>query len=176
MHWFGYLRILHLLRMILSLRCNDFVWASPRMQTYCRLVIKIVFWTTWVCSWTQWYGKQWVPEPISPKLKMNHWLCTFLSVYYVILMDQVHGYGGWGFPRVGWCVRLVDDYVSCRRNCGWCNPHYLYCWGNIWTGKLTLCMGAQWLIGRVLDSDRGAAGSCLTGVTALWPLSKTHLF
>ena len=29
--------------------------------------------------------------------------------------------------------------------------------------------GAQWLSGRVLDSS-------LTGVTALWSLSKTHLF
>ena len=35
--------------------------------------------------------------------------------------------------------------------------------------------GAQWLSGRVLDSDRRAAGSSLTGVTALWSLSKTHL-
>ena len=36
-------------------------------------------------------------------------------------------------------------------------------------------MGAQWLSGRVLNSRRGAAGSSLTGVTAFWSLSKTHL-
>ena len=35
--------------------------------------------------------------------------------------------------------------------------------------------GAQWLSGRVLDRDRRVAGSSLTGVTALWSLSKTHL-
>ena len=37
------------------------------------------------------------------------------------------------------------------------------------------CKGAQWLSGRVLDSRPRAAGSSLTGVTALWSLSKTHL-
>ena len=36
-------------------------------------------------------------------------------------------------------------------------------------------VGAQWLSGRVLDSRPRAAGSSLTGVTALWSLSKTHL-
>ena len=35
-------------------------------------------------------------------------------------------------------------------------------------------MGAQWLSGRVLDSRPRAAGSSLTGVTALWSLRKTH--
>ena len=38
--------------------------------------------------------------------------------------------------------------------------------------------GAQWLSGRLLESmtpDRGVAGSSLTGATALWSLSKTHL-
>ena len=30
-------------------------------------------------------------------------------------------------------------------------------------------MGAQWLSGRVLDSRREAAGSSLTGITALCP-------
>ena len=33
----------------------------------------------------------------------------------------------------------------------------------------------QWLIGLVLDSRARAVGSSLTGVTALWSLSKTHL-
>ena len=36
-------------------------------------------------------------------------------------------------------------------------------------------LGAQWLSGRVLTRDREAAGLSLTGVTALWSLSKTHL-
>ena len=36
-------------------------------------------------------------------------------------------------------------------------------------------LGAQCLSGRVLDSRLRAAGSSLTGVTALWSLSKTHL-
>ena len=40
---------------------------------------------------------------------------------------------------------------------------------------LTVPYGAQWLSGRVLEWDWGAAGSSLTGVTALWSLSKTHL-
>ena len=31
--------------LILSLGCKVFILASPRMQLYCRLVIKIVFWT-----------------------------------------------------------------------------------------------------------------------------------
>ena len=31
------------------------------------------------------------------------------------------------------------------------------------------------LVGDCLTRDRGAAGSSLTGVTALWSLSKTHL-
>ena len=35
--------------------------------------------------------------------------------------------------------------------------------------------GAQWLSGRVLDSRPRVAGSSLTGVTAFWSLSKTHL-
>ena len=38
--------------------------------------------------------------------------------------------------------------------------------------------GAQWLSGSVVECltrDRRAAGSSLTGVTALWSLSKTHL-
>ena len=39
----------------------------------------------------------------------------------------------------------------------------------------TAVEGVQWLSGRVLDRDREAAGSGLTGVTALWSLSKTHL-
>ena len=34
--------------------------------------------------------------------------------------------------------------------------------------------GVQWLSGS-LTRDRRAAGSSLTGVTALWSLSKTHL-
>ena len=32
------------------------------------------------------------------------------------------------------------------------------------------------LVVECLTRDRGAAGSSLTGVTALWSLSKTHLF
>ena len=37
-------------------------------------------------------------------------------------------------------------------------------------------LGAQWLSGiECLARDRGAAGSSLTGVSALWSLSKTHL-
>ena len=32
----------------------------------------------------------------------------------------------------------------------------------------------QWLSGRVLDSRQRAVGLSLTGVTALWSLSKTH--
>ena len=35
-----YLRILHLLRISLSLGCKVFISASPRMQWYCRLVMK----------------------------------------------------------------------------------------------------------------------------------------
>ena len=35
--------------------------------------------------------------------------------------------------------------------------------------------GGQWLSGRGLTRNRGAAGLSLTGVTALWSLSKTHL-
>ena len=43
--------------------------------------------------------------------------------------------------------------------------------------------GAQWLVdrecsgsvGECLTQDRGAVGSSLTSVTALWSLSKTHL-
>ena len=30
-------------------------------------------------------------------------------------------------------------------------------------------------VGECLTRDRGAAGSSLTGITALWSLSKTHL-
>ena len=41
--------------------------------------------------------------------------------------------------------------------------------------QVTLQLGAQWLSGRVLVRDRRAAGSSLTGVTALLSLSKTHL-
>ena len=41
--------------------------------------------------------------------------------------------------------------------------------------NLLVCMGAQWLSDGVLDSNSGAAGSSLTGITALWSLSKTHL-
>ena len=35
--------------------------------------------------------------------------------------------------------------------------------------------GAQWLSGRVLDSRPRGRGLSLTGVTAFWSLSKTHL-
>ena len=35
--------------------------------------------------------------------------------------------------------------------------------------------GAQWLSGRVLDSRPKGQRLSLTGVTALWSLSKTHL-
>ena len=38
----------------------------------------------------------------------------------------------------------------------------------IWT------LGAQWLSGRVLNWDRGACGSSLTGVTCVVSLSKAH--
>ena len=49
---------------------------------------------------------------------------------------------------------------------------------------MSCLLGAQWLSGRVLDlrpSDPGFephrchSGSSLTGITALWSLSKTHL-
>ena len=40
-----YLRNLHLLPIILSLGCKIFISASPKMQWYCRLVMKKVFWT-----------------------------------------------------------------------------------------------------------------------------------
>ena len=35
-----YVHILHLLRIILSLGCKVFISASPRMQWYCRIVMK----------------------------------------------------------------------------------------------------------------------------------------
>ena len=38
--WFCYLGILHLLLTILSLGCKVFISANPRMQWYCRLVMK----------------------------------------------------------------------------------------------------------------------------------------
>ena len=38
-----------------------------------------------------------------------------------------------------------------------------------------MTQGAQWLSGRVLDSRPRGTGSSLTGFTALWSLSKTHL-
>ena len=38
--WFSYMRILHLLHIILSLGCKVFISASLRMQWYCRLVMK----------------------------------------------------------------------------------------------------------------------------------------
>ena len=48
------------------------------------------------------------------------------------------------------------------------------------TAVFHLCLqyfyhGAQWFSGRVLDPRRGAVGSSLTGITALWSLSKAHL-
>ena len=46
--WFLYLRILYLLLIILSLGCKVFISASPRMQWYCRLVIKK--WCSWLIS------------------------------------------------------------------------------------------------------------------------------
>ena len=36
-------------------------------------------------------------------------------------------------------------------------------------------LGAQWLVVECLTRDQRAAGSSLTGVTALWSLRKTHL-
>ena len=40
----------------------------------------------------------------------------------------------------------------------------------------TINVGAQWLSGRVLDSrPKGRGFLSLTGVTALWSLSMTHL-
>ena len=35
-----YLRILHLLLIILSLGCKVFILASPRVQWYCKLIMK----------------------------------------------------------------------------------------------------------------------------------------
>ena len=35
-----YLRILHLLRILFSLGCKVFISAGPRMQWYCRLIMK----------------------------------------------------------------------------------------------------------------------------------------
>ena len=40
--------------------------------------------------------------------------------------------------------------------------------------SFTVPLGVQWLSGRGLTRDREAAGSSLTGVTALWSLSKAH--
>ena len=38
-----------------------------------------------------------------------------------------------------------------------------------------LLSGAQWSVVECLTQDQGAAGSSLTGVSALWSLGKTHL-
>ena len=53
-----------------------------------------------------------------------------------------------------------------------CLPVYLRL--HQYKGKLRCNFKAQWLRGRVLDSRQRAAGSSLTGVTALWSFSKTH--
>ena len=68
LQWCFYLCILHFLRIILSPRCKVFISASPRMQWYCRLVMKNSVLDSKVCSLTHWYGKQPVPGPTSPKL------------------------------------------------------------------------------------------------------------
>ena len=49
--WFCYLRILHFLLLLLSLGIKVFISASPRMQWYCRLSWKIVFWTHKFAVW-----------------------------------------------------------------------------------------------------------------------------
>ena len=41
--------------------------------------------------------------------------------------------------------------------------------------KLNVCMERSGSVVECLTRDRGAMGSSLTGVTALWSLSKTHL-
>ena len=41
---------------------------------------------------------------------------------------------------------------------------------------LTILWECSGSVVECLTRDRGAAGSSLTGVTALWSLSKTHLF
>ena len=43
------------------------------------------------------------------------------------------------------------------------------------TMSSSILEGAQWLSDRVLDWRPRAVGSSLTGLTALWSLSKTHL-
>ena len=54
------------------------------------------------------------------------------------------------------------------------NINYRFHASNLYTfsdrdnSQKTVSKGAQWLSGRALDSS-------LTGVTALWSLSKTHL-
>ena len=45
--------------------------------------------------------------------------------------------------------------------------------GSKLVAMLSWLKGAQWLSGRVLDSDQEAAGSSLTGITALCPRART---
>ena len=65
------LRILHLLRIILS-DAKFLFQRVPGCASIADLSLKIVFWTHKVAVGTHWYGKQRDPGPISPKLQMNH--------------------------------------------------------------------------------------------------------
>ena len=67
-------------------------------------------------------------------------------------------------PKYG----MFDDAISTKIS------HRLKTWSKSHAHKQER-MGAQWLSGRVLDSRPKGSGSSLTGVTALWSLSKTHL-
>ena len=59
---------LHLLRIVLSLGCKVFISGSPRMQRYCRLIIKNSVLDSKVCSWDSLIWETVSPRTHKPKI------------------------------------------------------------------------------------------------------------
>ena len=68
--------------------CNVFISASPRVQWYCRFVMKNSVLGSWVCSWAHWYGKQRVLGPISSQ--GSHRLEKYLNLEDFLKNSLLH--------------------------------------------------------------------------------------
>ena len=88
---------------------------------------------------------------------------------YVVALDGFHNHGK--YSKYETCAKLDESYLMAKsikklmKMGKSASSVHLYSDAGERSGVVVEC----------LTQDRGAVGSSLTGVTALWSLSKTHL-
>ena len=95
---FFYLRILHLLRIILSLGYKVLISACPKMQWYCRLVTKNSVLDSWACCWDSLILETASPRTHKPKIVNESLVIVWQGLQWFIYNFGLIGPGTRCFP------------------------------------------------------------------------------